>query len=74
MKLEEIYAKYDDMLRGMNVSPIDKFVFDLTDENSQKSIKQAFPGIEALLMPESGKYLVVATLMESPECLMLMFP
>ena len=74
MKLEELYAKYDEILRGLNVSSIDKFVFDLTDENSQNSLKSAFPGIESLLMPECGKYLVVATIVENPDCLVLLFP
>ena len=46
MKLEELYAKYDEILRGLNVSSIDKFVFDLTDENSQNSLKSAFPLID----------------------------
>ena len=74
MKLEELYAKYDEILHGLNVSSIDKFVFDLTDENSQNSLKSAFPGIESLLMPECGKYLVVATIVENPDCLVLLFP
>lgn len=74
MRLEELYAKYDAILRGMNISAMDKFVFDLTDESSQNSLKSAFPGIESLLMPECGKYLVVATIVENPDCLVLLFP
>ena len=76
MKLEELYAKCDQILGAgcLNVSPIDHFVFDLTDDNSQKSLKGAFPGIESVLMPEVGKFLVVATIVENPEILVLMFP
>ena len=76
MKLEELYAKYDEILGVgcLNVSPIDHFIFDLTDDNSQKSLKGAFPGIESVLMPEEGKFLVVATIVENPEILVLMFP
>ena len=76
MKLEELYAKCDQILGAgcLNVSPIDHFVFDLTDDNSQKSLKGAFPGIESVLMPEEGKFLVVATIVENPEILVLMFP
>lgn len=76
MKLEELYAKCDQILGAgcLNVSPIDHFVFDLTDDNSQKSLKSAFPGIESVLMPEVGKFLVVATIVESPDILVLMFP
>lgn len=76
MKLEELYAKCDQILGAgcLNVSPIDHFIFDLTDDNSQKSLKSAFPGIESVLMPEVGKFLVVATIVESPDILVLMFP
>ena len=76
MKLEELYAKYDHILGpdGLKVTQTDHFIFDLTDDNSQKSLKQAFPGIESLLMPESGKYLVVAPIVENQDILVLMFP
>lgn len=76
MRLEELYAKYDAIVGagGFNVTPIQHFVFDLTDENSQNSLKAAFPGIESLLMPESGKYLVASTIVEQPDILVLMFP
>jgi len=74
MKLEELYAKYDEIVGKMNVNPIDHFIFDLTDENSQKSLKDSFPGIESILMPESGKYLVVSPIVEDQNCLVLMFP
>lgn len=74
MKLEELYAKYDEVAGKMNVSPIDHFIFDLTDENSQRSLKETFPGIEAVLMPESGKYLVISPIVENQDCLLLMFP
>ena len=76
MRLEELYAKYDAIVGpgGFNVTPIQHFVFDLTDENSQNSLKIAFPGIESLLMPESGKYLVASTIVEKPDILVLMFP
>ena len=76
MRLEELYAKYDAIVGpgGFNVTPIQHFVFDLTDENSQNSLKVAFPGIESLLMPESGKYLVASTIVEKPDILVLMFP
>ena len=76
MRLEELYAKYDRIVGadGLNVTPIEHFVFDLTDENSQNSLKMAFPGIESLLMPESGKYLVASTIVEKPSILVLMFP
>lgn len=74
MKLEELYAKYDEIVGKMNVNPIDHFIFDLTDENSQRSLKESFPGIESILMPESGKYLVVAPIVENQDCLVLMFP
>lgn len=76
MKLEELYAKYDHILGpdGLKVTQTDHFIFDLADDNSQKSLKQAFPGIESLLMPESGKYLVVAPIVENQDILVLMFP
>lgn len=76
MRLEELYAKFDTIVGagGFNVTPIQHFVFDLTDENSQNSLKAAFPGIESLLMPESGKYLVASTIVEKPDILVLMFP
>ena len=76
MRLEDLYAKYDTIVGagGFNVTPVEHFVFDLTDENSQNSLKAAFPGIESLLMPESGKYLVASTIVEKPEILVLMFP
>ena len=76
MRLEELYAKFDTIVGagGFNVTPIQHFVFDLTDENSQNSLKAAFPGIESLLMPESGKYLVASTIVEQPDILVLMFP
>lgn len=74
MKLEELYAKYDEIVGKMNINPIDHFIFDLADENSQKSLKDSFPGIEAILMPESGKYLVAAPIIEDQNCLVLMFP
>ena len=76
MKLEELYAKYDEIvgMGGMKVSPTDHFVFDLSDENSQKSLKMAFPGIESMLMPECGKYLVAAPIVENTDILVLMFP
>lgn len=76
MKLDELYAKYDHILGpdGLKVSPTDHFIFDLTDENSQKSLKTAFPGIESMLMPESGKYLVISPIVENQNILVMMFP
>ena len=74
MTVDELYGRYNDMLKGINVTPAEDFIFDLTDDNSQKSLKRAFPGIDALLMPECGNYLVVATVIEDPNCLMLLFP
>ena len=74
MTVDELYGRYNDMLKGINVTPAEDFVFDLTDDNSQNSLKRAFPGIDALLMPECGNYLVVATVIEDPNCLMLLFP
>ena len=76
MRLEELYAKFDTIVGagGFNVTPVEHFVFDLTDDNSLMSLKTAFPGIESLLMPESGKYLVASTIVEKPEILVLMFP
>lgn len=74
MKLDELYAKYDEAVGKLNVSPIDHFVFNLADENSQNSLKVAFPGIESMLMPESGKYLVVSPIVENQDILVLMFP
>lgn len=76
MRLEDLYGKYDTIVGagGFNVTPVDHFVFDLTDENSQAGLKAAFPGIESLLMPEVGKYLVASTIVEQPNILVLMFP
>lgn len=76
MRLEDLYSKYDAIVGagGLNVTPVDHFVFDLTDENSQAGLKAAFPGIESLLMPEVGKYLVASTIVEQPNILVLMFP
>lgn len=34
MKAEELYAKCDGLLRDLNVSILDHFIFDLSDENS----------------------------------------
>ena len=76
MRLEDLYGKYDAIVGagGFNVTPVEHFVFDLTDENSQAGLKAAFPGIESLLMPEVGKYLVASTIVEQPNILVLMFP
>lgn len=76
MKLDELYAKYDHILGpdGLGVTQTDHFTFDLADENSQKSLKMAFPGIESMLMPESGKYLVIAPIVENQDILIAMFP
>ena len=76
MKIDELYAKYDHILGpdGLKVNQTDHFIFDLTDDNSQKSLKLAFPGIETVIMPESGKYLVVSPIVESPDILVMMFP
>lgn len=74
MKLDELYAKYDEIAGRLNVTPVDHFIFDLTDDNSQKSLRSTFPGIEATLMPESGKYLVASPTVENPGLLVLMFP
>lgn len=76
MTVDELYAKYDNVVGngGLNVTPTDHFVFDLSDENSQGSLKTAFPGIESVLMPECGKYLVVAPIVENQDLLVLLFP
>ena len=59
---------------GLNVTPIQHFTFDLTDDNSQRSLKQGFPGIESVLMPEVGNYMVASTIVEDPDVLVLLFP
>ena len=74
MKLEELYAKDDGILAGMNVSPVDHFVFDLEDDSSQTSLKSAFPGMESILKPECGKYLVATPIVENPDVIVLLFP
>ena len=75
MTTEQIYNIYDNMANGiLKVTPIDHFIFDLTDDNSLKSLKSSFPGIEVALMPESGKYLVASPIVEKQDCLVLMFP
>ena len=75
MRIEELYNLYDALARGvLNITPIDHFVFDLTDDNSLKSLKTSFPGIEVALMPESGKYLVASPCVEKQDFLVLMFP
>ena len=74
MRLEELYSKYDKILNGLNVHPIQHCIFDLSDENSQNSLKSTFSGIESVIMPECGKYLVMTSLMEDPNCLLLLFP
>ena len=75
MRIEELYNIYDDLARGvLNITPIDHFIFDLTDDNSLKSLKTSFPGIEVALMPESGKYLVASPCVEKQDFLVLMFP
>ena len=74
MKLEELYAKDDGILAGMNVSPVDHFIFDLEDDNSQNSLKSAFPGMESVLKPECGKYLVATPIVENPDVIVLLFP
>ena len=57
MKLEELYAKCDQIVGvgGLNTTPVDHFIFDLGDESSQNSLKGVFHGIEDVLMPECGK-------------------
>ena len=62
------------MLNKLNVTKNQHFIFDLTDENSQNSLKRAFPGIDSLIIPESGKYLVVTTIVENTDCLLMLFP
>ena len=76
MRLEELYSKYDEIVgnNGLHVTPSDHFIFDLGDENSQKSLKATFPGIESTLMPEVGQYLVVAPIVEDGNTLVMMFP
>ena len=74
MKLEELYQKCDGIINGLRITPIDHFIFDLTDENSQNSLKNSFQGIGSVIMPECGNYLEVTTIVEDPECLMLIFP
>ena len=76
MRLEELYNKYDEIVgnKGLHVTPSDHFIFDLGDENSQKSLKATFPGIETTLMPEVGQYLVVAPIVEDGNTLVMMFP
>lgn len=74
MRIEELYSKYDEILKGLNVSSIQHCLFDLEDENSQNSLKHAFPGIETILMPESGKYLIITTIVEDKDCLLMLFP
>ena len=76
MRLEELYNKYDEIVgnNGLHVTPSDHFIFDLGDENSQRSLKATFPGIETTLMPEVGQYLVVAPIVEDGNTLVMMFP
>ena len=76
MRLEELYSKYDEIVgnNGLHVTPSDHFIFDLGDENSQKSLKATFPGIESTLMPEVGQYLVVSPIVEDGNTLVMMFP
>ena len=76
MRLEELYSKYDEIVgnNGLHVTPSDHFIFDLGDENSQRSLKTTFPGIETTLMPEVGQYLVVSPIVEDGNTLVLMFP
>ena len=74
MKIEELYAKYDRVLNKLNVTKNQHFIFDLSDENSQNSLKRAFPGIESLIIPENGKYVVVTTIVENTDCLLMLFP
>ena len=74
MKIEELYAKYDSALNKLNVTKNQHFIFDLSDENSQNSLKRAFPGIESVIIPESGKYVVITTIVENTDCLLMLFP
>ena len=76
MKLEELYAKCDQIVGvgGLNTTPVDHFIFDLGDESSQNSLKGVFHGIEDVLMPECGKYLVVVPIIEDQNILILIFP
>ena len=74
MKIEELYAKYDRVLNKLNVTKNQHFIFDLSDENSQNSLKRAFPGIESVIIPENGKYVVVTTIVENTDCLLMLFP
>lgn len=74
MKIDALYAKYGDVLVTMNVNPIKHSVFDLSDENSLNSVKKSIPGIESQLMPENGKYLVLTTIVEDPNVLLMLFP
>lgn len=74
IKISELYAKCEDMAKAIGLSVNDRFVFDLQDDTSLDSIKSTFKGIDKILLPGYGRYMVLMVSNEKPNVLMSVFP
>ena len=74
IKISDLYTKCEDMAKAVGLSVNDRFVFDLQDDTSVESIKSTFKGIEELLTPGVGRYMVLMVSNEKPDVLMAVFP
>lgn len=74
IKISELYTKCEDMAKAIGLSVNDRFVFDLQDDTSLESIKDTFKGIDKILLPGYGRYMVLMVSNEKPNVLMAVFP
>ena len=74
IKISELYTKCEDMAKAIGLSVNDRFVFDLQDDTSLDSIKNTFKGIDKILLPGYGRYMVLMVSNEKPNVLMAVFP
>ena len=74
IKISELYTKCEDMAKAIGLSVSDRFVFDLEDDTSLDSIKDTFKGIESIITPGVGRYMVLMVSNEKPDVLMAVFP
>lgn len=75
MTTEELYDAFDRIVRDVvGATPVQHFLFDLTDRSSQDSLRNALPGIESTIPQDAGNYLVAAPVVERDGCLVLLFP
>ena len=74
IKISELYTKCEDMAKAIGLSVNDRFVFDLQDDTSLDSIKNTFKGIDKILLPGYGRYMVLMVSNEKPNVLLAVFP